>query len=69
MHTHTYHQEGNSKEKKDRKRSLHYGSLCASRQKHTLGELGFEPCKCVHQQMICTTDAKQVTHEFNQEPV
>jgi len=29
----------------------------ASGQKHTLGELGFEPCKCVHQQMICTTDA------------
>ena len=67
MHTHPYHQEGNSKQK-DRKRSLHFGKM-ASGQKHTLGELGFEPCKCVHQQMICTTDAKQVTHEFNQEPV
>jgi len=33
------------------------------------GELGFEPCGCVHQQMICITDAKQVTHELNQEPV
>ena len=33
------------------------------------GELGFEPCRCVHQQMICITDAKQVTHELNQEPV